>query len=1100
MQARTLAAKMLGSAHRYSGYNTARLTYEHHRAHRRKLDTSLTEKLVRNPRRKVLERMRTSKILKAVLILAEVLVDMTLVVLYCIEMGQSVEDFPQFKTLDLKPTWLWQPRARWLWEVVVSLSMFNLASLVARTYFSESPMRSLFLNPLGIVDLLTMVPAIVSMPLEHGQYLFFPYFLRSIVVIPRLRRLIHIRMEVAEVVIPADALRERMVVQIATLLCILYVIACSFQYVELVIGNKTYQVVQVLYFSVVSLTTVGYGDITPDTDLGRLVVMIGIAVAFVAIPSLVGSVLETHKARKAGGGAYHVSHTPHVVLVGRFDRAPFVASIIHAFFSNVRNRHPVRIVLFSRHSPTADVKNIINAPLYNERVHFIKGSPLNDSDLSRAQVRSALAVFVLSSNLASDDERSVLRVWSIAQYAPHVELYVFHHRPEYSRFHLGHATAVVCAEDLRQALLAVACLHPGAATLVTNLVNDAKPLEAYASPWLAQFASVCAYLFREFQVVAIAVRVPVVQVEAEGEFETVDYHVVLNPGAAYVFCGTEEIVTLAQGIRELELIQKLARTTFLIQRSPNHARMCPQPVKLRPRPRPPHCRSTTSTRTRSTLDTRPPRPTRSTPATRPSATSSPPRPTRLTPSTLHSVDDCDDLYPAFQDHTLVITSRWNLFRFLCTLRSAHIPRADLKPILFLSSSLPSPDEFRALAAFPFVYYLHADPRSPVDLNRAGLSAAERVVIMGGSSERDDGGAGIGWQTEVDDFADLDAILTRHMVTKTAARGRARRAHRVTVVELNTASSIKFLAPSYASGGSAGESSSLPASGTATPRSTSVLLRSRTQSWATTRPVTRVHQMSQQQQQQDDGHGDMVPKSAAASPERVTESKSPTSSRSMTSSSSRLSSSASGLTSDSPSSGGRQSSPPSRSQLVSSSTTSHRSTPCQLRSPPPLPSRRRTPRSSPGTELPTHQQEQDQGAQMFFDSQFASGEAFVAEMLNTILISHFFNPTVLEIVRLFSVAGLKPSSLYTEPVPVAYAGRPFKDLFIDFCLHRHVVALGLYRAPNSELGNARPFVYTGPHPDVVLYVNDMDLTASSLADCPGDGQQANVSAEGPAGGA
>jgi hypothetical protein len=122
-----------------------------------------------------------------------------------------------------------------------------------------------------------------------------------------------------------------------------------------------------------------------------------------------------------------------------------------------------------------------------DRVCYIQGSALNDLDLARARTQCADAVFFISDNTTSEDERNVLRVWAVAQFAPQVDLYIYTHRPEFERFHLSHATACICADDMRQALLGYNCIHRGVATLITNLIFSSTPTHDYHLPWMVQY-------------------------------------------------------------------------------------------------------------------------------------------------------------------------------------------------------------------------------------------------------------------------------------------------------------------------------------------------------------------------------------------------------------------------------------------------------------------------------------------------------------------------------------------------------------------------------------------------------------------------------------
>ncbi len=52
-------------------------------------------------------------------------------------------------------------------------------------------------------------------------------------------------------------------------------------------------IVQALYFSVVTITTVGYGDITPKTPMAQIMCMYELAVGFIVVAFALGSYFAT---------------------------------------------------------------------------------------------------------------------------------------------------------------------------------------------------------------------------------------------------------------------------------------------------------------------------------------------------------------------------------------------------------------------------------------------------------------------------------------------------------------------------------------------------------------------------------------------------------------------------------------------------------------------------------------------------------------------------------------------------------------------------------------------------------------------------------------
>ena len=187
--------------------------------------------------------------------------------------------------------------------------------------------------------------------------------------------------------------------------------------------QQTYQ--QWLYFMVVTISTVGYGDITPKTVLGQVAVMGIILFAIVVVPLQTSeflSALQDHYKR----GLPYRRRSPHVVLV-----LPATLStadldvVLEEFFNSTATLLQYDVVILSNggEEHREALLSHVRSTQYWSQVSYILGTPSSVQDLGKAAVERAQAVFLLPSTHLDGakaeqaaDEQSLMRAISIKHY------------------------------------------------------------------------------------------------------------------------------------------------------------------------------------------------------------------------------------------------------------------------------------------------------------------------------------------------------------------------------------------------------------------------------------------------------------------------------------------------------------------------------------------------------------------------------------------------------------------------------------------------------------------------------------------------------------
>jgi voltage-gated potassium channel len=175
-------------------------------------------------------------------------------------------------------------------------SLFTLEYLL-RLYCVDKPWRyarSFF----GVVDLLAILPTYLSLLIPGAQSLLVIRGLRLLRVF-RVLKLVHFVGEASQLRIALQASVRKIIVFLGAVLMIVVIVGSAMYLIEGEEHGLTNIPVSI-YWAIVTMTTVGYGDVAPQTPLGKMlasVIMI-LGYGIIAVPTGIVSVELAGVARK----------------------------------------------------------------------------------------------------------------------------------------------------------------------------------------------------------------------------------------------------------------------------------------------------------------------------------------------------------------------------------------------------------------------------------------------------------------------------------------------------------------------------------------------------------------------------------------------------------------------------------------------------------------------------------------------------------------------------------------------------------------------------------------------------------------------------------
>ncbi len=239
-------------------------------------------------------------------------------------------------------------------------------------------------------------------------------------------------------------------------------------------GKGTAGILDTLWWALVTITTVGYGDVVPHSTLGRIVGLILMLSGVVLVSLFTATIASIFVERKIkeGEGLESLKEKNQIVICGWNQNGEKVIEgmLIH----DKNSSYPIVLV----NELDKDAVDSIQYKYRERDIHFIRGNFVKEDVLARANIIRAKAVIMLADishghSLEKADERTIFGAMAIKSMAPKVRICAELINQENKEYLLrANVDEIVIRGESNGSLLASASIEPGFLSMIKSLIDN----------------------------------------------------------------------------------------------------------------------------------------------------------------------------------------------------------------------------------------------------------------------------------------------------------------------------------------------------------------------------------------------------------------------------------------------------------------------------------------------------------------------------------------------------------------------------------------------------------------------------------------------------
>lgn len=243
--------------------------------------------------------------------------------------------------------------------------------------------------------------------------------------------------------------------------------------------NKSFSsIFDAFWYVIVTLTTVGYGDIVPQTAWGKWIgiftIISGVALVALATGQLASILIEVQL--KKGRGLMKLKRIQnHLIICGW--KSDFI-SFLHELLNNNPELEPDDIVLVNNESQ--ELMQTVLADPDLAKINYIHGEYFDDNILRRAKINSAKKIIVLADDTgryspSEIDSKTVMTVLTVESINKSIYISAELFDPKFQKYlERSHCDEIILSKEFSKKLIINSAKGSGFSHIIEELLSPKK--------------------------------------------------------------------------------------------------------------------------------------------------------------------------------------------------------------------------------------------------------------------------------------------------------------------------------------------------------------------------------------------------------------------------------------------------------------------------------------------------------------------------------------------------------------------------------------------------------------------------------------------------